>query len=155
LAEIHLGEADVATIGETMAAIGARRQELAAENPRQVFAGITTGEEHSNRLLVVDLNDTGAESPQYVVRTSPIAGENTGNISEEYIPDDDAHRTDYRGPRQQFRHRHWGLLLLAWGLLTPGLEMEKHQLPWYPTRLLPMAGRYRLTTPCAHPPTPK
>lgn len=101
LAEIQLGQDDIAAIEQTMQAIGDRRAELADEQPVQVFAGITRGEEHGGRLLVVDLNRTGTEHPQYVVRSAAIDQLGTdAPMTEEYVADDPAHRTYHRGLAQ-------------------------------------------------------
>lgn len=105
LAEMYLSETDVTTIESIAYQIDMRRQELAAENPSQRFAGIVTNKEGPNMLLVIDSNTTGApyNGRQYVVRTSPLTGDKAGQITEEYIPDDPDHRTYYRSPVQMIQ----------------------------------------------------
>jgi hypothetical protein len=125
LTEINLSGGEAATIEHAMLTLEERRNELADEQPSQLFSGIVPTE-RGNLLVVVDSNTTSARYPQYVVRTGMLADlAEGGTMAEEYIPDDPRYRTYNREPKQNVQTTALGKIRVGQGRPVTPLELRR------------------------------
>lgn len=104
-ADIYLTIEEFSAINHIQVALAKRRNDLANEQPDEIFMGITTAAtpneaQGSNKIVAIDVNHTTTMYPQYVVRVASLS-RHDGHFTEEYILDDAEHRTYDRSPRQK------------------------------------------------------